>query len=59
LPLADWLLNPFSLWNSLSQKLQKCGFSTSDVSFNGKAIIIGPGFRVDVILRENLILISR
>lgn len=59
LPLCNRFLNPFSLRNLLSEKLKKCRFSTTDVSFNRKAIVIGSSFRVDEVLKMNLIMISR
>lgn len=59
LPLGDWFFDPFGLGNSLSEEFKEGGFSTSDVAFDGETVVVGLGFGVDEVFRENLILISR
>ena len=59
LPFCHGLLDPLGFGNSLSEEFEEGGFSASDVAFDSKTKIVGPGFWVDEIFRENLILISR
>ena len=59
LPFLNRLFNPLSLGDVMPEDFEEGGLSTTDISFNGEAELVGICFGIDEILDLHLSTISR